>query len=308
MSRPADHNDEIRELIRRGLEGELTAEDRRLLEERPEIAIELEDILRTRTALVGAVNRVDLPEGLAARVREMTIDAPERPIEPTGEVSDRQEKSSGNGSFWLYSMVASLLFALVIWSAVGLFDDDVQSGAREDRPIASGDTGAVAPRNDQPVGDILQIGMTDHMRCAVTFFSGDVAPEPMEKMKAGVGEEFEALIPIVEEGIDRARLIVAHRCSFEGREYVHLVLKGEGDILVSVAVTRRLDGERLQDRTDADTIVDGRSIFRTEFDGFEIAGFESGEHLIFVASNLSVADNLRAISTIVGGIDRMLAL
>ena len=319
MSRPADHNDEIQELIRRVLEGEETPEDRRYLEDHPEVASQVENIRRTRAHLVRSVDRIELPGHLAERIRRQTIDAEGPPGmlpdgSPEAEGADepgRSEKSSDNGSFWLYSMVASLIFAVIIWGAVGLFDGDTESGPEEDRPIASDDTGASHRGGEEieegrPVGEILQVGMTDHMRCAVTFFSGDIPPASMEKMKMGVGEGFEDLVPIVENGIDRARLVVAHRCSFEGREYVHLVLKGEGDTLLSVAITERLDGEQLQNRADADTIVDGRSIFRTEIDGFEVAGFESGRYLIFVASNLSVAENLQTISTLVNPIDQTL--
>jgi len=321
MSRPADHNDEIQELIRRVLEGEETPEDRRLLEEHPEVAAQVEDIRRARRHLAGAVDRIEVPDHFADRIRRLPIDADVPPgMRPDGSMETeraedpgRPKKSSGNGSFWIYSMVASLIFAVIIWGAVGLFDGDTESGPEEDRPIASDDTGASHRGGEEieegrPVGEILQVGMTDHIRCAVTFYSGDIPPASMEKMKMGVGEEFEELIPIVEQGIDRASLVVAHRCSFEGREYVHLVLKGEGDTLISIAITERLDGERLQDRADADTVVDGRSIFRTEIDGFEIAGFESGDYLVFVASNLSVTENLQAIGEIVGGVNRVLSL
>ena len=322
MSRPPDHSDEIRELIRRVLEEEETGEDRAFLEAHPEVTAEVEDIRRSRRLLAGAVDRIELPDRLAARVQAQTIDAEEPTDEPSETASpddpEQQERFLGNTSFWIYSMVASLLFAIMIWGAVGLFDGDSGEGTEEER-IASGDTGTGRSPSDRttdggttdglrPVGEVLQVGMTDHIRCAITFYSGDIPPAPMEKMKMGVGEGFEDLIPVVEEGIDPAHLVVAHRCSFEGREYIHLVLKGEGDTLVSVAITERREGERLQDRADADTVVDGRSIFRTEIDGFEIAGFESGDYLVFVASNLSVEQNLRTIGSIVGGVNRVLSL
>lgn len=274
------------ELIRRLLEGEETAEDRAYVAEHPDVAAELEDIKRSRALIGGALDTFALPSGLADQIRA---------------AQDGEEESKNNW-FWIYSMVASIAITIGIMAVVGVFDGD----GGGDPIIAETDTPVADP--GLPIDTILQVGMTDHMRCAVANFSGAIPSESMDKMKMGIGAEFEMLVPIVGEGITLANLVVAHRCSFHGREYVHLVLKGEGDTLVSVAITERHEDEILQGRSNADSTVAGHDLFRRNINGFEIAGFQTEKYLVFVASNLSVEENLRAVAGIVAPVSELLEL
>lgn len=305
MSRKKNHTVEREELIRRALEGELTPEDRRYLEEHPEVAAEIREIEQLRILLTRAVESTGVPDRLVASVRGTTLDAPE---------SDRTDRLTGRltGRFWIYGAAAAIALTVAIWGTIRLVERDLPG----ERPVAAAgvtdsgvaDSGTSAAGTVVPVPDILQVGMTDHIRCAVSFFDSDVPPMPPEEMATSLGEDFEELIPIVEQRIDVADLVVSHRCTFNRREYVHLVLKSRQGVLISIAITERLPGERLEGRSSADTVVAGQTVFRTEIDGFEIAGFESGDHLVFLASNLSVEENLRAFARIIAPVDRLLTL
>ncbi len=281
------------ELVARLLDGEQTEQDRALLASDPDLAAsvdrEIAEIRRTRPMLTDAVDSIVVPKNLLVNVQD-----------GIARVEEDRDRRDSNNRFWLYSMVGSLAAALLLWAGYNLFNT---SGA--DAPVLA-ETPVVVD-DGIPIDTLLQVGMTDHMRCAVKNFSGKVPTASMEKMKMGIGEAYEMAVPIITEGIDEADLIVAHRCSFHGREYVHFVLKGENDLLISVAMTKRLPDESLQDRVAAaDTTVGDRSIYRTDIDGFEIAGFETADHLVFVASTLSVERNLRAISRIVEPVSAML--
>ena len=275
------HHSDHHDLIRRLLEGEGTDADRRALEENPELAAAYEDTLQTRAHLQRSVDRKEVPEGLLAGVMANLESESTRP-------SNVYEMTpTGKKAFWIFSAVGSIAMTIMIWAAVGgVFGDSDDAPVVADTPL--------------PVNEILQVGMTDHMRCAVSFYRKEIPGQPTEKMKLKVGEEFADLVPIIGREIDLADLVVAHRCSFHGREYVHFVLQGEDDLLMSVAITKRHANEVLQGRAGPAKSVEGYDLHQTTIDGFEIAGFQTEKYLVFVASNLSVEENLRAIEGIVG--------
>lgn len=286
MSTTHNHNDH-NDLLRRLLESEGTDADQRALRENPELAAEYEDILRTRRHLSGAIDREDVPKGLLADVMASVESG-------TATSSNVYQMSPGRKKqFWIFSAVASIAMTFVIWSVTGVFSDEESDAVLAESPL--------------PIDTILQVGMTDHMRCAVAMYGEKIPAESIEKMKLKVGEEFADLVPIIGEEIDLAHLVVAHRCTFNGREYVHLVLQGEDGLLVSVAITERHDNEVLQGRPNPASSIDGHDIYHRAIEGFEIAGFQTEKYLVFVASNLSVEENLRAIEGIVGKVERVVS-
>ncbi len=295
MSTTRNHNDKD-ELLRRLLESEATDADQRTLRENPELAAEYEDLLRTRAHLKGALDREPIPESLLGEVMASVEGGAATPSN-VYQMSPRRKKQ-----FWIFSAVGSLAMTFVIWTLMGVFSDE------ESDPVLAGGTDTaeqVVADASLPVDTILQVGMTDHMRCAVAMYRKKIPAESTEKMKLKVGEEFADLVPIIGEEIDLARLVVAHRCTFNGREYVHLVLQGEDDLLVSVAITERHNNEVLQGRPDPASRIEGHDIHHRAVEGFEIAGFQTEKYLVFVASNLSVEQNLRAIEGIVGKVSEV---
>lgn len=285
-----NHDIERQELIARILDGSESAEDRAAVERDPTLAAEIEDIRRMRRLATDAVDRAPVPSDLAASIATR-ID----------RIEEDRDRRGSNNRFWITSMVASLAAAGLLWIGFGLFGTDEPSDHAD---VGTDTTGSeqVDPMLAEraAVDTLLQVGMTDHIRCAVKNFSKDVPTVSMEKMKMGIGEAYEMAVPVITEGIDEADVVVAHRCSFHGREYVHFVLKGENDLLMSVAITKKRPGETFENRAlPSDTIVAGHTLYRTEIDGYEVAGFEAADHLVFVASTLSVERNLRSISRIV---------
>ncbi len=143
-----------------------------------------------------------------------------------------------------------------------------------------------------PVRDILRIGMDDHVHCAVAFHKGELHESGVEEMEKGLGKEFAGLIPVVREHITEGRLLTAHRCAVGGREFVHMIVRGDAT-LISVAVTRKQGGERLTGHDGAAAVSAAAPVYRAAMDGFQVAGFESGPYLVFVASDLSEQANLQ---------------
>ena len=119
----------------------------------------------------------------------------------------------------------------------------------------------------------------DHLRCTIFGPKPDGAVSA-EKAAMGLGDQAPLVEIVTTAAGPDASLLVAHRCTFGGREFIHLVLQ-EGDNIASVVVTKRREGEDLGPGLDAAKA--GR---------FEIAGFEAGEYLAFVISDLPRERNM----------------
>ena len=119
----------------------------------------------------------------------------------------------------------------------------------------------------------------DHVHCAL-YRSGPKTEVMPEKVAMELGDQAPVADIVKQAAGDDATLLIAHKCHFGGREYVHMILmKGEG--LVSVVITDKQDGETL-----------GPGLEATQAGRFQIAGFEAGGRLAFVISDLSAEANL----------------
>ena len=83
----------------------------------------------------------------------------------------------------------------------------------------------------------------------------------------------------------------AHRCTVNGRAYVHIILK-RGGALISVILTRREAGEAFP-RTLAARLIraSGVELHQESLEGYAVSGFESGRWLGYVVSGLPAAEN-----------------
>jgi hypothetical protein len=142
--------------------------------------------------------------------------------------------------------------------------------------------------------ELLRVGLNDHVHCGIA--GGYPHMKQRLEMTAGLGQEFAPMLqPLIDRAAEgRATLDAvesAHRCTVNGRAYVHIILK-RGDTLISVIVTRRTADEAFP-RTLAARLIraSGVELHQESLEGYAVSGFESGRWLGYVVSGLPAAEN-----------------
>jgi hypothetical protein len=117
-------------------------------------------------------------------------------------------------------------------------------------------------------------------------------PPKVEDLVAKLGPSYNGLIPIVQRQIpEEYRLVIAHQCGYHGRKYIHLSLKSDSK-LMSLVIARRGEGESFQTENLIPALMQsGLPMYRTAVQRFQIASFESRDHLVYFVSDLSEQQN-----------------
>lgn len=139
------------------------------------------------------------------------------------------------------------------------------------------------------VAAILNLGVTDHLECAVKGHNyPEVASSP-GVLRKKLGPEYADLLPVVEEKLPGFQVLEAHICDPNGtpRKYVHFIARGKGSIL-SVILTRRKGESFPSGRFLAVSAPGGVELYHAHLGGFSVAGFESREYFGFVVSSLDL--------------------
>jgi hypothetical protein len=142
------------------------------------------------------------------------------------------------------------------------------------------------------------VGLGDHVHCTV-FRKFPKQPPAREKMLADLGPENSPLLPLVQERIPKDyRVIMAHRCSYRGRKFVHLAMRGDSG-LISLVIARRESGEAFgRDKLAPVLAQSGIPIYQGQVRRFAIAGFESRDHLVYLVSDLGEQRNLALLASL----------
>src|SRR6185295_2060414 len=90
---------------------------------------------------------------------------------------------------------------------------------------------------------------------------------------------------------DGYRVIMAHHCAYAGRKFIHLTFERDGDLL-SLVVARREDGESLSGLSPA-LKASGVPLYQSAAERYQVAGFEAGDFLAYVVSDLKSKANLQ---------------
>jgi hypothetical protein len=151
--------------------------------------------------------------------------------------------------------------------------------------------GGVSFYTVRKTGELFDIGVNDHARCAVagTF----------PQQRQGLGTQFAPMLqPVLDAaGPDYAN-VSAHRCNVDDRAYTHIILR-RGQTLVSIILTRRGDQEVFP-RALAGPLHEGKR------DGYSVAAFQSGAYLVYVVSALPGQQNAELAARVVPVIERYL--
>ena len=156
------------------------------------------------------------------------------------------------------------------------------------------------------VSKAMGVGLGDHVHCAY-FRKYPVTPPTVTKMQKDLGPEYAALLDAVRANVpEEFRVRLAHKCSYQGRKFVHLVLKND-ERLMSVVVATKKGGEALSAEQLVPALVSaGLPLYRQHAESFQIAAFENSQHLVYLISDLSGEKNIQMLQAMAGGLKNAL--
>ncbi|MBZ5537256.1 MAG: zf-HC2 domain-containing protein [Acidobacteriia bacterium] len=236
----------------------------------------LESRTRLRAVLRIAVDREVVPAGLRTKIRSRL-----RETEPRKETIP----------FWSRWILVAAMAAVLCIAGVGAYR------AWNLRHPAS---------LSQLTASILKIGLGDHIHCAIDSQFAK-RHSTLEEMSQQLGPEYFGLVSLAKEKVPAEfEIVVAHRCSFNGRKFVHLILRNQ-EVVLSLAITKK-EGEVFpRDEVLAVMNASGVPLYRTNLQNMEVAGFETRDHLAFVVSGLSEKRNLQIASSLAPALRDFLA-
>jgi hypothetical protein len=145
----------------------------------------------------------------------------------------------------------------------------------------------------QRVGHIMSVGLRDHVHCAVfrKYTTQEVTPEQVAR---DMGPEYAGLVNVVREHVTpEQRIVMAHRCGYMGRKFIHLAL-ADGTHLASLVIALRQPGENFDSSSLTPALSDnGLPIFQTSIHRFQIDGFQTSSYLVYLVSDLPGDENLK---------------
>lgn len=136
--------------------------------------------------------------------------------------------------------------------------------------------------------NLLSLGVADHRHCAIE----GAYPRQSERaeMVSAMGPYSVMLQPILDQ-MPGDEVVSAHRCTIDGRQYMHVVLRRRGTLL-SVTMTKRREGEfyprsviNLLSRKGSVPVRDAN------LDNYSAAGFTAGGYFGYVVSTLPAGEN-----------------
>jgi hypothetical protein len=228
-------------------------------------ARELEARRSLRGRLKSAVHSLETPVYLEARVRAHL-------------------QASRKPSSWILNLAAVAAGLVIFAVAISAYHYGDMRWTRDSQE-------AYIRSVSSRVTSLMRVGLGDHVHCAV-FRKYPKNPPSISEFAAEMGPQYSGIIPIVRERVpDDFRLLLAHRCTYHNRRFVHVVLRSDSALL-SVVITRKKAGEAL----GADEVVPklseaGVSIYESSVQRFQIAAFESRDHMLYVISDMPGQQN-----------------
>jgi len=156
------------------------------------------------------------------------------------------------------------------------------------------------------VAGVMTVGLGDHVHCAV-FRKFPKNPPTLEKMAQDLGPDYQELLPIVKASApEELRIVMAHQCSYHGRKFVHLALQSDSKLL-SVVISKKRDGETFtKDNLGPVLSESGIPIYQSGVQRFEISGFDSRNHLVYVISDLPQQMNVKILTALAPKVSELL--
>ena len=158
----------------------------------------------------------------------------------------------------------------------------------------------------QNVSGLLRVGLSDHLHCTILRKQRQT-PTPLAALPQQLGRQYAPLVPVVQKHVPSGyRVLDAHRCDYQGREFMHLVMN-QGSRFVSVVVVKREAGESFAAARLVPALAQSGIAFYQQGTGsYQVAGFESGQHLVYVISDLPPDQNQRLMLAMAGDLQAAL--
>jgi hypothetical protein len=103
-----------------------------------------------------------------------------------------------------------------------------------------------------------------------------------------IGPEYQPLVNLVRAKMPSDyRMFIAHKCGYMGRQFIHIGLKSDSH-LISLVLSTKKPGETYSNSDLAPVLSEGGlNVYRASVQRFQIAGFETENHLAWVVSDAS---------------------
>jgi anti-sigma factor (TIGR02949 family) len=265
------------------LDGEMPADQRNAmakhLEECPECAREAAARQAFRVRLREAARSAAVPADLASKI-------------------DRRLQSGAGNRFRhpgiiVLAAAAMLAVSILVWRVEFRTPGPLEQDAYLQQ-VSSG------------LARIMRVGLNDHVHCAV-FRKYPAQPPSLERMAQLLGPQYADLQPAFAAHLPAGmKVALAHRCSFRGRRYVHLIAR-DGARLVSLVIARREQGEALENDLRAVAEEGGTAMYSSDARQFSIAAFETPAHLVYLISDLGEQENMRVMESMAAQIREVLS-
>ncbi len=155
-------------------------------------------------------------------------------------------------------------------------------------------------------GQILKIGFDDHVFCTIDHQLAN-KQFTAEQMSERLGTEYAGLVALVREKLPQGyTVVVGHRCHYLGREFVHLIMRNQSDV-VSLVITRKNAESFPANAAAAIAQAAGGPIYQAVWANQHVAGLETRDHLIFVVSNEPSDTNLQIAASLAPSVRDLLA-
>jgi hypothetical protein len=159
----------------------------------------------------------------------------------------------------------------------------------------------------QLVSSVLQLGVSDHVQCAIKGHNYPEVANPPDQLRSKLGPEYAGLLHVVEARLPGFQVLEAHLCSVPGspRKYVHFITRGHETIL-SVIITKREREGLPVGRVLVAEASDGVNLYRAHIDEMDVVGFESKDYFGFVVSDLGQSKTVRLAAALAPGLRKAL--
>ena len=271
---------QVRELLDDFLASELASQASLEIDGHLETCKGCSDELRFRQSVRGLLRRSVESDKPSASLRARILD----------QIPDRKNRSR----FFLFSFqwgmgAAAGLAAVIIllgglrWRANRIYHD----------PAAQA---AYIQKVSEGIPAIQKVGLADHIHCAFLrrypqeYPKQAIAEQQLGPELSGLARQVKAKLP------PDYQVILAHRCSYAGRHYIHFVLRSDAH-LMSVVLTEKQDGETFTGLSL--TRAGDTPIYQASAGQFQVTGFDGGKYLAYIVSDLDRAGSLEMAGDIV---------
>ncbi len=201
-----------------------------------------------------------------------------------------QHKPARN-HFWLLIPVAAALLL-----TAGAWNHWQDGGFRTTPEAQRAFIASLAPE----VAATMRVGLQQHIHCSVYQEVPSQFPT-LEELARGLNSQGQdarlaELLPEMQSHLPaKFRIVDAHRCTFDQRLYLH-VAATDGKRIISLLITGREEGEAFEsDLRGVAAQAAGLPIYVAGVRRFQLAGFETPKHLVYLVSDLPAAENLAAL-------------